>query len=244
MTGGISKGFKILIIVSLAVSFIFSGCDRNDDEYDITFEYDFRESDHSWEPFFTGFNAGWEERMELEADYRTLPEPLQTDDGAYYISAANLSDNVKMLFRKQVGDLEPNTKYRVGYTVRFATSVPSGCAGIGGAPGEAVKVIVNTGTIKPEPVFDEQDNDYYVLNVQYMNDPGEWYQNAIIGDIANSRECEEGYEYEIKEVTSVPFHDTVTSDENGNVWLLFGTRSGFEGKTELYYTYFRAGFKK
>ncbi len=50
-----------------------------------------------------------------------------------------------------------------------------------------------------------------------------------MGDIANSWECEEGYEYEIKEISSGPFHDTVTADENGRVCLLFGTHPGFEG---------------
>jgi hypothetical protein len=170
---------------------------------------------------------------------------LQTEDYAHYIGAVNRSDDVKMLFRKQVEGLEPNTTYNVGFTLRFATEVPSGCAGIGGAPGEAVKVIANAGTIKPEPVVGLLYEDYYVLNIQYFHDdPGIWYHNAIMGDIANSRECEEGYEYEIKEVGSGLYHDIVTTDESGRIWLLFGTRSGFEGRTDLYYTFFRAEFRK
>lgn len=150
-----------------------------------------------------------------------------------------------MLFRKQVDGLEPNTGYGVQFTVQFATEVPSGCAGIGGAPGEAVKVIADASDIRPEPMIeDEEDNGYVLLNSQYMGDQQEWYQNAIMGHIANSRECEDGYEFEIKEVSSQRLHTTVTSNSEGEAWLLFGTRSGFEGQTNLFYTNFKAEFRR
>ena len=81
-----------------------------------------------------------------------------------------------MLFRKQIEGLELNTSYLVGYTIRFGTEVPSGCVGIGGPPGETVKVIANASQIKPEAVIID---NYYRLNVQYIsNNPGEWYQNC------------------------------------------------------------------
>jgi len=230
------------VISSICILFLITACGTTDErETTIPFEYDFRESPADWDPFFTDFNVGWEEKMELTADYKTLPEPLETEDRAHFISAINRSDDVKMLFRKQVEGLEPNTTYQVGFTVRFATEVPSGCVGIGGPPGEAVRVIASASEIRPEPFVDDQD--YYLLNIQHLNDPGAWYQNAIMGDIANSRECEDGFEYEIKEVSSDRNHDIVTSDENGRAWLMFGTRSGFEGQTDLYYTFFRAEFR-
>jgi hypothetical protein len=224
---------------------LLSGCNLTDNDKAeiITYEYDFRESEESWEPFFTDYNVGWEEKMELTADYRQLPQPLQTNHNAHFISAVNHSDDVKMLFRKQVENLNPGTTYQVGFTVRFATSVPGGCAGIGGAPGEAVKVIASASAIMPEPIIDSHNNDYYLLNVQHLNNSFDWYQNAIMGDIANSRECEEGYRYEIKELSAMPDHTTVTADDNGRAWLMFGTRSGFEGQTDLYYTFFKAEFR-
>jgi hypothetical protein len=231
-----------LFVVMVSLAFFATGCDTEDEDFDVVYEYNFRETDGSWEPFFTGYNVGWEESMELETGYQTLPEPLETEDYAHFISAMNRSDDVKMLFRKQVDGLEPGMNYMVSFTIRFATEVPSGCAGIGGPPGEAVRVIAAADITKPEAVTGLMRDDYYVLNLQYLSDnPGEWYQRAIMGDIANSRECEDGYEFEIKEVSRLD-HDSVTADENGRVWLLFGTRSGFEGQTDLYYTYFRAEF--
>jgi hypothetical protein len=232
-----------MIILMILTSFIQSGCDKDlNDRHVIDVEFNFRENDGGWEPFFTGYNVGWEEKMELESDYRTLPEPLDSEDYGHFISAFNHSDDVKMLYRKQIKDLKPNMSYLVEYTIRFATDVPSGCIGIGGSPGEAVKVIASASQIKPEAIVRD---DYYMLNIQYLSDdPGEWYQNAIYGDIANSRNCEEGFRYEIKEVSSGQHPDTVIADKNGRVWLMFGTRSGFEGRTDLFYTYFRAVLRR
>lgn len=178
--------------------------------------------------------------MELTSGYRALPESVAPADSGLFVSAVNHSDDVKMLFRRRVEGLQPNTPYRLRFTVRFATNVPSGCVGIGGAPGESVKVLADASPVRPEPVVQGPSDDYYVLNVQHHEDPGEWYENAIIGDISNSQECEEDPEYEIKQLTSDEVHDTVITNENGEAWLLFGTRSGFEGESHLYVTYFRA----
>ena len=127
------------------------------------------------------------------------------------------------------------------FRIRFATSVPSGCVGIGGPPGEAVRVLADASTIKPEAIVED---GYYQLNTQQMDGPDQWYQNVQMGNIANGRKCEDGYEYEIKELESEPGHVTVTTDDYGAAWLMFGTRSGFEGQTELYYTFFEAEFTR
>lgn len=233
-----------VILILLIAGGMLTGCDLTDSdtvEPDVVYEYDFRESEASWEPFFTDYNINQEEDMNLRAEYRSLPETLDTTDQGHFISAVNQSDDVKMMFRKQVEDLEPNTEYTVQFEIRFATDVPSGCAGIGGPPGEAVRVITDASQVRPESFVED---DYYRLNIQHAGDTKEWYQNAIMGDIANSQECEDGNQYEIKEVSSSREHATVTSDESGKAWLMFGTRSGFEGQTDLFYTYFRAEFRR
>jgi len=238
------------IVLMASITTFMTGCDlieSDDDPEPVVFEYDLSESEHDWEPFFTDYPVGWGDNMQLTAEYRTLPEPLDTTRNAYFISAVNRSDDVKMLFRRQVNGLEPNTTYSVQFSVEFATEVPSGCVGIGGAPGESVRVIASSSAIKPEPVIDEDDphdDGYYLLNIQHLDDPAQWHNNAIMGDIANSRECEEGYQFELKEVSSGFDHDRVTTDDDGNAWLLFGTRSGFEGQTNLYYTRFSAEFRR
>ncbi|REL37849.1 hypothetical protein DYD21_08695 [Rhodohalobacter sp. SW132] len=229
------------VLVGLVTVFIIS-CDITDDTLPVEeteiYEYSFEESDFDWEPFFTGYNVGWSDKMELISDYRPLPEPLDTEQQSLFISGINHSDDVKMLFRKQIEGLQPNTTYDVQTTVRFATNAPEGCPGIGGPIGNAVRVITSASAEMPQQIVED---DYYLLNLQYESgDPQEWYQNSIIGHIGNTRDCDEDYIYEMKEVSSDSGHDTVTTDGEGNAWLMFGTRSGFEGQTSLFYTYFRA----
>lgn len=231
-----------LLILLITVS-VISGCDVTDSDTSTqTFEYHFDESGYEWEGFFTGYNMGWEDDMELTTDYRNLPEPLDTTRQALYISALNQSDDVKMLFRKQVEGLEPNTTYTVETTLRFATDAPANCPGIGGPIGDAVNVIISADSVRPEAFVED---DYYLLNLQYQNeDSQEWYQSRVIGDIGNTKECGEEYEFELKELMSDEEQVEFSTDEQGTAWLLFGTRSGFEGRTSLYYTYFRADIRE
>lgn len=238
-----NKNFaQSVIFLSLLFVFTLTSCDLMENSTaPEEFEYSFEQSDHDFEAFYTGYNVGWGDKMDFESGHLNLPEPLDTTNRALYIAATNHSDNVKMLFRKQISGLEPNTEYNARFMVRFATNTPSGCAGIGGAPGEAVRVIASASTQKPDAF---NDDDYYRLNLQYQNEnPSRWYNNRIIGDIANSVECEDTdgtlSDYELKEVSSGSTSDRVVTDDQGNAWVMFGTRSGFEGRTDLYYTYFR-----
>ncbi|MGM0586919.1 MAG: hypothetical protein ACQETE_00750 [Bacteroidota bacterium] len=240
MTWG-KLSYSILLISVLSL-LLFSSCSlvQSDPETD-DYEFDFSQSDHQWEAFFSNYPDGWGEKMELASDYRSLPEPLNTGKQALYIRGYNQSDDLKMLFRRQVTGLKPNTSYTVSYTVEFATSSPTNCIGIGGAPGEAVKVVVDASYQKPKAYLD--DADYYRLNLVNEDGGHEWFTNATIGHIGNDKSSCSDHQFEKKTLRSND-HQTITTDSDGSVWLLFGSRSGFEGTTELYYTYFKAEFAK
>jgi hypothetical protein len=57
----------------------------------------------------------------------------------------------------------------------------------------------------------------------------------VLGDITNgSTDCTTpSYRSITRDNRSTPFH--ITSDDQGQLWLLVGTDSGFEGITALYY---------
>jgi hypothetical protein len=61
-------------------------------------------------------------------------------------------------------------------------------------------------------------------------------QVVTIGNFANSTEiCSEG-RYELKTLSSTGTRSgMVTSDSAGRLWLVIGTDSGFEARTEIYY---------
>jgi hypothetical protein len=225
---------------------VFTGCDAVGSESPGgKRNFDFSTSPHGWEAFFTDYGVGEADSMELTAGNRSLPDSSRLGGKGLFISGINHSDDLKMLFRRQIEGLKPGATYRAQFHVEFATSAPSGCAGIGGAPGEAVKILAAADQRKPERFVEEVgQEDMYRLNIQHEGDPEMWYQNGIMGHIANSRGCDEPDAFQMKMLTSTEGHDTVKADEEGRAWLLFGTRSGFEGRTSLFYTRFRVELRR
>lgn len=63
--------------------------------------------------------------------------------------------------------------------------------------------------------------------------------------ISNGKNCKEEPEYRLKTVNSTVDNSiSVRSDNEGNIWLLIGTRSGFEGRSEIYFTNLKVNFMK
>lgn len=218
---------------------ILTGCSLlfGTGEDSITYDFNFDEQPAEWSALFSNYGVGRKDDFELESGYRSLPSPLDTTQTGFLLSGKNLSDDLNMFLKHRIADLEPDQDYEISFEVAFATDAPSGCAGVGGPPGEGVTVHVDAGSTEPGRVIDEsRSNDYYRLNwaEEYEGDGMNWYRATEIGDVANSRECEEGREYEIKQVSSGTRE--VTTDSEGRLWLLIGTRSGFEATTALFYT--------
>ena len=235
---------KFMVITALLVAFIMvgAGCTRtgNGTTDGVTVEYDFRESDHGWTGGFTDLPVDYEPDS-YQLDFGHVERPAEVGQGrALMLSGMNRSDDLFMFVTKGLtaaDGIEANTTYRIVFEVEFATDAPAGAFGVGGPPGEAVWVKVGAAPIEPMPVeqLDMGDDYYYLLNVDKgrQNEDGE---NAIrIGDVAKEQN-EEFDVYELKTLDNADAPLEMTSDSEGNLWLLVGTDSGFEGRTTLYYT--------
>jgi arylsulfatase len=64
---------------------------------------------------------------------------------------------------------------------------------------------------------------------------------VVIGDLASSRPCEEGFVWERKQLGGPPM--TFTTDSTGRAWLFVGTDSGFESRSAVYCSGFTAQFE-
>lgn len=239
--------FSVRPTPSLALSFLFLtllsfqniGCDSltGSDAPDHSYEYRFDEEPGDWSALFSNYGVGREDDFELKSGYRPLPAPLDTTKTGFYLSGTNISDDLNMFLKHRISGLKPETTYELAFEVSFATAAPSGCVGAGGPPGEAVTVHVDASGTEPGRIVDDsRDGGFYRLNLaeEYEGEAQSWYQATEIGNVANSRECEEGWQYEIKTLSSGT--RTATTDAEGGLWLLVGTRSGFEATTSLYYT--------
>ncbi len=226
------------VITVLAV--ILAGCKGtvNPAPSAIDLEYDFGKGKQGWEHGFAEYSPV----MEIDKDgaIKPLPEELGIDGTGYYVQSMNRSDDVFMFLKRHIGADEgivPGQTYRLIYNITFASNAPSGAVGIGGAPGESVFFKAGGSAQEPKVVLED---DYYVMNVDKGGgNSGEGPAATIAGDVANGIPAEEAFEKPELPYASVNIeHEhtyTVTATEDGDLWLLVGTDSGFEGLTGLYY---------
>lgn len=209
----------------------------------VTFDLSFEAEAHGWSAGFSDYVPGDEESMELESAHDPLPEELDREGRGLYLAGTNHSDDLFMFWKGQVEGLEADATYEVTVEVRFATNAPSGCAGIGGPPGEAVRVKAGATRVEPAPRVEEVGGrDYYRMNIDKGDQATGGEDAPVLGDVSNEvSDCNE-WRWEMKTLeTADPI--TVTTDGEGGVWLLAGTDSGFEGRTEIYFTRYVAVFE-
>lgn len=143
-----------------------------------------------------------------------------------------------MYIKGKIGSAEgilPNTTYNIRIKVYFASNAPTDCVGVGGQPGESVFLKVGATSYEPlgvpagKPPFQE-----LVMNLDKGNQSQSGVNAAVVSTIENGLyDCfNPQYRALIREQKQ-PI--TVTSNSGGEIWLLVGTDSGYEAKTELYY---------
>lgn len=203
----------------------------------ISASFDFSESDQGWESGFADLPRDPDEIYELESGLRDLPAELGVDGTGYLLQSHNRSDDVFMYLKRHLGAEDgvlPNQAYQVRFTITFASNAPTGAVGIGGAPGESVTLKAGAGPVEPEAV--PQDDGNTRMNVDKGNQAVGGPAASVVGDIANGEEPVDGGDQPYVSMTVEHTHTvSARADAEGNLWLLVGTDSGFEGLTALYY---------
>jgi hypothetical protein len=198
---------------------------------------DFNESSAGWKSGFADYPAGQETFYELDAGSTTLPASLGTNRKGYKLSGNNHSDDLYMFITKKFEGLEPNTRYGFQFKVRFGTNAQKGCMGVGGAPGESVWIKV--GASKTEPLAVDNGAGDLLMNIDKGNQAVGGSDAIVLGDFANSRECgDSNTNYMLKTLQSERGSFTGITAEDGSIWLLLSTDSGFEATTTIYFMTF------
>lgn len=192
--------------------------------------YDFSQSDFGFTPMIADYPVGEETFYELDVSYGNLPEPFATEKG-WKISGNNHSDDLLATVVAPVTGLEPMRTYSASIEVEIITDVPSNCFGIGGSPG--FSVYVKAAVSDQEPSRSVDNLNHYRINLDIGNQSNSGTEGQSIGNVENSLDCGQPQAWEKKVLTTQTAID-VTSDNNGQVWILAGFDSGFEGKTTIY----------
>jgi hypothetical protein len=195
---------------------------------------DFHYGSHGWLPGFTDYSLRIGD-LRMLAEIRGLPDEINPSRSGYYIQSMNRSDDVFMFLKKHVdasAGLEPDRAYRVSFDIRFASNAPSGCFGIGGAPGESVYLKAGAAVDEPLALLDLSGD------IRLSADKGQQANGGrdagVVGNIANGTPCE-GSSFPYVRVRKQYAHPgEIRTDARGSMWLFLGTDSGFEGLTGLY----------
>lgn len=198
----------------------------------LTFSFDFNRGPQGFIAGFADYPPDHADSYELTSGYRALPPPLEAQ-AALFLSGVNRSDDLFMFFKGRVDGLPPGARYGVTVSIEIAMDTPAGCVGVGGPPGESVWIKAGATAVEPLPV---RYGSHLRMNIDIGRQSNSGAQAVVLGNIANSRSCEQPRQWERKsfEGRSTPMAISVPAD--GRAWLLFGADSGFESRTALYFT--------
>ena len=199
----------------------------------LEFTYTFDEDEEGWTTGFADLPAERDDTIyELDSEWRELPDDL--DGYGIYMQGHNRSDDLFMFLKREVAGLEPGATYQATFRLILASNVPPGLSGIGGSPGESVYVKV--GATTAEPLIVEDSEGWLRMNIDKGNQASEGEDMINIGDMANPNLTPDSAgSYELMEQNSGGRAFEVTADDDGVLWFIAGTDSGFEGLTTIYY---------
>lgn len=201
---------------------------ENPDLLIISHFFDFAEDDHGWNGDFADYPVGDSVAYGLCFRHEALPANLGGGKGLM-LSGTNYSDDLFMFVKKKITGLMPSREYQVSFQLKFASNAPLGSIGIGGSPGESVYLKAGASPAEPMKVV---DNGYYRMNIDKGNQLSGGQHMVLIGNIVSPSPT---YDYTfVERNNSASF--SATSNADGELWLIVGTDSGFEGTTTLFYT--------
>ena len=224
---------RILAILFVIVLMIGVGsCSKEQIVKVYSFTYSFRDSLSGWEGGFADHPADTA-TYHLHASLDTLPYNINADSTkkAIRLSGTNRSDDLFMFIKRKLTGLRKNTTYQVLLNVKLASNAPTNATGAGGAPGESVYVKVGASTIEPQSLLVD---GFYAMNIDkgYQSEGGE--NMKVVGHVGVNDKTTSYTIISRFNTTSNPV--IATTNEAGELWLIIGTDSGYEGTTTLYYT--------
>jgi hypothetical protein len=192
----------------------------------------FSESKNGWEADFTDYPASAADSVKyrLQIAYTMLPASAGLGNSIMMSGTNNSNGNLFMFMKKKIAGLRPNTQYATVFDVEFATSVVSGTAA-------AENVFLKAGAVAFEPKNNVYGSEYN-LNIDKGNGYNSGADMIVLGNIAKTDKSSSSlFTRTIRSnaETNSPF--IVKSNADGELWLLVGTESAYDGNTTLYYTH-------
>jgi hypothetical protein len=218
---------------------LLSSCTQPEQEVAVfSISYDFTakvlsDFNQGWSGDFADYPEGDSIAYDLLFKHDTIPTGTSVESTKFglLISGNNHSDDLFMFIKTKVTGLRPNTTYEILFNVKVASNAPTGAVGVGGAPGESVYLKAGASVIEPQK---QLQAGTYRMNIDTGNQAEEGADMINIGHVGVSSTTTKFTVITRNNTSSNSF--ILTTDAAGELWLIVGTDSGFEGTTTLYYT--------
>src|SRR5690606_9985612 len=174
-----------------------------------------------------------QDTYELEVGHSPIPEETNATGNSIRIQGHNRSDDLFMFLKKQITGLSPSTTYQVIFDIEIASQYPEAAPGAGGSPGGSVFLKSGATAEEPIPVAEDQEGVKFTrMNIDKGKQSEEGDDMNNVGTVGIEGE---EYKYELIQRNNGDRRFSVTTGPDGNLWMIIGTDSGFEGLTILYY---------
>ena len=220
------------LVVCILLLIFSSGTHAQTSNPAVQLSFDFRNGALGWEPGFGDYTPQFGlDTYELRSEIRQLPPEIGSGTG-FFFQGHNRSDDLFMFLKRRLTPADgivAGQRYEINYTIVLASNACSDCTGAGGHPGFSVYLKAGAAPIEPIPY-----GSFQRLNVDMGAQSQGGIAASVAGDIANGLPYNPEPPY--VSLTRTHRHTTgVTANSSGELWLLVGTDSGFEGLTQLFY---------
>jgi len=207
----------------------------------VSVSFDFRNGSLGWEAGFADYPPATDKNdlYELRAELRKLPPELGVNGTGFYMQGVNRSDDLFMFLKRRLDSADgivAGQTYQITFTLVFASAAQSGCVGVGGSPGDGVGLKAGASPAEPIALLDASPLAGWLrMNVGKGNQGQGGLAASPTGSIANGVPCGSAPPSYISIQRTHQHTSLVNANSRGEIWLLVGTDSGYEGGTGLYY---------
>ena len=207
---------------SFLILILLSGCVPEAEQAFSIFSvsYDFSEGTAGWTADYTGYPVAdvdnTDDYYQWSAEKAATPEYLGSGM-SLKLTCENKTGDLLMFIKKKVSGLIPNTQYRLV----FGVNVISNAGG-----GDGVFIKAGASSIEPLKVIVD---DRYTLNLDQVGD-----EVIVLGEFATPYAEGDYTPVYVNNVTS-PHPIKVSTNADGELWLIVGTCSSYIGTNTVYY---------
>ncbi|QJW88444.1 hypothetical protein HNV11_03180 [Spirosoma taeanense] len=231
------KSTLLLAFILLGGLFVFTACTSDSvslqpNQPGVLYQSNFQQNSDGWEADYTDYGTQIAD-IQFQSAWTTLPKPLDTSRKAIMLSSMNRSDDVFMFLKRKLTGLQPNTDYKLLFDIELASSYANNSVGIGGSPGGSVFLKAGASASEPKK---QLTNGFYELSIDKGNQSTGGRDVTLLGTIGAGDDVTD-----YKLITRSNSDNLLTARTNaqGELWLVVGTDSGYEGLTTLYYSSIR-----